>query len=699
LKYDREGRFTAVGCRSDGVGLTVDVMPFRCLVLTPNRGCRDALRLAAALHGWPLTDASSRETASHGLPGLRHDYDLVFVDVRHLVGAARRRAWEVVACWAGRPAKLVVVCGSTADPRDEQWARELGASLYLADTSVSTAFECVSRHLGGPAYTSTAFDSTAFDRSAPRPAMAPDAASRRLVAGLLRSEAYPHPTADIRLVETHISWVFLTGPFVYKVKKPCNLGFLDFSTLDRRREFCHEEVRVSGRFAPELYLGAVPITGSPAAPRVEGSGTPYEWAVKLVQFDEADRLDAVFTDGRLTAADCEALGAEIARVHSRLAVADAAAGWGTARSVLDAVAINLDQLRGLRPDAGSRIDRIAAWLRDGLTAAADTISARITGGRVRECHGDLHLANIVLHDGRMMAFDAIEFSPGLRWIDVANDVAFLAMDLHVRGRPDLAAHVETAWIEAADDHAALAVLPMYEVYRAVVRADVAALRGAGVDATPATAAAVRGETDRYLDVAERLMQRREPVLFVTSGISGSGKTTLATRLVAAAGAVRIRSDVERKRLAGMAATDRPPDDAATAALYDPAMTRRVYERLATLARTALAAGRSVVVDAACNARWQREILAAAARDAGVELVWLEFAVPAETVIARVTSRAAAGTDASDASAAVVREQIAAREPITAEELAAAGPRCRLVAITLEALADPAFVATITPPHL
>jgi aminoglycoside phosphotransferase family enzyme/predicted kinase len=664
-----------------------------CLVLTNDPTCRDTLRLAATLQGWLQREGRlAYHAATRGRPSVADDYDLMFVDLRHLVGAARRRAWEIIACAGGRPAKLVVVCGAPEDSLEERWTWELGANLYLPGTPVSAAVDCVCRHLGSAAYTSDA-----YHRSVSRPAMAPDADSRRLVAGLLRPEAYPHPTADIRLVETHISWVFLTGPFVYKVKKPCSLGFLDFSTLERRRQFCHEEVRLSGRFAPELYLGAVPITGSPDMPRIEGPGTPWEWAVKLVQFDEADRLDAVFEDGRLAAADCESLGAEIARVHGRLAVADPAAGFGTATSVLDAVAINLDQLRGLRPDAGARIDRIAAWLHDRLTAATDTIAARAAGGHVRECHGDLHLANIVLHDGRMMAFDAIEFSPGLRWIDVANDVAFLAMDLHVRGRPDLAAHVETAWVEAADDHAALAVLPIYEVYRAVVRADVAALRGAGPSGAPDKAAAIRAETDRYLDVAERLMQGREPVLFVTSGISGSGKTTLATRLVAAAGAVRIRSDVERKRLAGMAATDRPADAVATAALYDSALTRRVYDRLAALACTALAAGRSVVIDAACNARWQREILAALARDAGVELVWLEFAVPTETVIARVTRRAAAGTDASDASAAVVREQIAVREPITAEELTAAGGRCRLVPITPEALADAAFVTTLTRP--
>ena len=518
-----------------------------------------------------------------------------------------------------------------------------------------------------------------------------------LVERLLDPAAYPHPTQGIRLIETHISWVFLTGTYVYKVKKPCDLGFLDFTTLERRREFCREEVRLSGRFAPELYLGAVPITGTFAEPHVDGVGEPIEWAVKLRQFDEAGRLDRVFADHRLSADDCQRLGAEIAQVQAGLAVADPASPWGTPQAVMEAVALNLDQLRRWRSDAGPRADGLERWLRGHLETLAPAIDRRKTAGRIRECHGDLHLANIVLHDGRMMAFDAIEFNAALRWIDVANDIAFLAMDLEARGRPDLAAHAVSSWIEAADDHDAARVLPVYMVYRAIVRAAVAAIRSRQMAAGGIQqAAAACAETDRYLDLAERLTMPCRAVLFATSGVSGSGKTTVAARVVGQAGAIRLRSDVERKRLAGMAATDRPATDDQTQSLYAPATTRRVYERLATLARTVLAAGTSVVVDAACNTRSQREVLAAVAREARVPLVWLDFDIPPDAVLARVTRRQAADSDASDASADVVRAQLAAREPITAEELSAVPgpPPARIVRITPAFFDDPALITRL-----
>lgn len=514
------------------------------------------------------------------------------------------------------------------------------------------------------------------------------------VSRLLDPAAYPHPTRDIHLIETHISWVILTGDYVYKVKKPCNLGFLDFSSLDKRHACCLEEVRLSGRFAPALYLGVVPITGSPTAPRVNGPGAAFEWAVKLRQFDEACRLDRLFADHRLSADDCSQLGAEIAAVQARLAVASASSPWGTPQAVRDAVRLNLAQLRGARPDTAASDQHLEHWLCARLDAVGTAIEGRRRAGRIRECHGDLHLANLVLHEGRMMAFDAIEFSESLRWIDVASDIAFLAMDLHSRGRPDLAAHAVSGWMEAADDHEAAGVLPIYKVYRAIVRAAVAAIRFSQAAGDRAAQRAARAETDRYLTLAERLTRPRRPVLYATSGISGSGKTTVAAAIVGGCEAVRLRSDVERKRLAGMAGTDRPPSAAHAEALYGPAMTGRVYDRLAALSRTLLAAGSSVVVDAAANLRVQRDTIAAVAREAGAPLVWLDFSLPAEAVIDRVAARQAAGTDASDATADVVRSQLAAREPITAAELAATGGSTRHVTITAADLIDPTFLSRL-----
>ena len=494
----------------------------------------------------------------------------------------------------------------------------------------------------------------------------------RLIERLHDPACYPHPTTGIRVIETHISWVFLTGPFAYKLKKPRNLGFLDYTTLDRRRWCCEEEVRVSGRFAPALYVAAVPITGSADAPRVAGGGPAIEWAVKLVQFDDDDRLDRRFQAGLLTVEDCHRLAAAIAEVASGLAVATPDQAWGTADSIAGAVELNLDQIRAARPDLVVRVDRVAGWLAGRLAALGPVIESRRAAGRVRECHGDLHLGNLLLHEGRMTAFDAIEFNPSLRWVDVANDVAFLVMDLEARGRTDLAAHVRSAWMEAADDHASAVVFPLFEVYRAVVRSAVAALRTEGR----------RGsweETERYLELAERLIRPRPPRLVATCGVAGSGKSTLAGGVVGAIGAVRIRSDVERKRLVGLPTTARPGDAAAESRLYGDAMTRRVYERLARLAATVLDAGSSVVVDAACNRHWQRELLSAVARDRGVPLTWLELDLPEATIMARVAARQAAGDDASDASPAVVRRQRAEREPIAADEVAA--PGCELVRIT------------------
>ena len=532
----------------------------------------------------------------------------------------------------------------------------------------------------------------------------PDSHQAVLLGRLLTPAAYPHPVTDVRLIETHISWVFLTGDYVYKVKKPVDLGFLDFTSLERRRHFCREEVRLNRRFAPALYLDAVPIVGSPAAARIGlageagGDGEPIEWAVRLRQFDEAGRLDRLLDDGGLSSQGCTELGVEMARIQDRLEIADVSTPWGTPEAVASAIDTTLARLCAHRPEHRERVDALQRDVHRRLAASRAAIEARRRAGRVRQCHGDLHLANLVRHEGRFVAFDSIEFSDTLRWIDVASDVAFLAMDLESRGRADLAATFTSSWIEAADDHQAVCVLPVYMIYRASVRASVAAIRSSqaavGPRADPAAAATAAAETDRYLALAERLLRARHPLLVATSGVSGSGKTTIAGAVAAAIGGVRIRSDVERKRLAGLAPNERPRTAADETSLYSPDATRRTYARLAELARLILGAGTSVVVDAACNRRWERRVLADAARAAGVTLIWLSLEVPEAVAVSRVAARQATGSDASDASVEVVRAQYAAREPILPEEFTPApGEHSQesLITVSPDDLVDPECV--------
>lgn len=504
-----------------------------------------------------------------------------------------------------------------------------------------------------------------------------------LVQRLLDPRAYPHPVEQVRLVETHISWVFLTGRYVYKVKKPVDLGFLDFATLEKRRHYCHEEVRLNRRFAPSLYLAAVPITGRPNEEVVDGRGEPTEWAVQLAQFDEAGRLDHLLDAGGLGEDDCDALGREIAAVQQRLEIAGSETFWGTATAAGDAVRMNLAQLTEHRPEAAAACEGLEQWIAEQIDARADVFAARRAAGRVRQCHGDLHLANLVRHEGRFLAFDSIEFSDMLRWIDVASDIAFLAMDLESRGRPDLAAIVTSGWIEAADDHAATAVLPIYLVYRAIVRAAVAAIRGSQ---PAADTIAANAESDRYLELAHTLAAPRQPVLYATCGPAGSGKTTLARRVVATTSAIHLRSDVERKRAAGMLPTERPPDAATVARLYSDTATRDTYHRLATLARGMLGNGARVVIDAACTARWQRQLVAEAAAATGAALVWLLPEVPENVLVERVEARRRADHDASDATAVIVRQQLASFEPISERELRAT-PRTKLLRLSGVLAAD------------
>lgn len=300
----------------------------------------------------------------------------------------------------------------------------------------------------------------------------------RLIAALRDPSCYPHPVDRIEILETHISWVVLTGPYAYKIKKPVNPGFLDFTTLEKRHACCRDELRLNRRLAPGLYLDVVGITGSPERPHIGGDGEIIEYAVKMVQFGQDQLASRLLENGNLTARHIGQLAEKIAAFHQQAAAAEAGSPLGSPQAVTAHALQNFDQIAALPGAAAdhSALSDLRRWTEREAAAREAAMNARQSGASVRECHGDLHLGNIALIEGEITPFDCIEFSAELRWNDVASEVAFLVMDLIDRGRPDFAFLFLSGYLEMTGDYNATAVLRFYLVYRAMVRAKVHCLR-------------------------------------------------------------------------------------------------------------------------------------------------------------------------------------------------------------------------------
>jgi len=476
-----------------------------------------------------------------------------------------------------------------------------------------------------------------------------------------QAECYGHPVGEVRLIETHISWVLLAGDYAYKIKKPVDLGFLDFSTLALRLHACEEEVRLNRRLAPDYYLGVVPIAGSPDAPRLKGSGVPFEYAVQMRRFPPDDTLDHLAQRGELDADKIDRLAARIASFHqNECAVASADSPWGEPEVIARPVAENFELLAERQPDS-ALLKQLQDWSEAEHRRLMPAMSERKRAGFVRECHGDLHLGNLAWVDGELVIFDCIEFSPALRWIDVISEVAFCYMDLLHRGQIELAMLFLNAWLEATGDYEGIALLRYYAVYRAMVRAKVAALR-----AGQAGGEAERAEVDACLRLAERLMQGGPPQLWITHGLSGSGKTTQTQSLLQRQGMIRLRSDVERKRLAGLDALAR---GGAGEGLYTQQAGERTYRHLAHLAEKLLDAGWTAVVDAACLQRWQRDLFRDLARRRGFGFRILDVQADPAVLRKRIAGRTAQGSDASDADLGILQHQLETAQPLAEDEVA------------------------------
>ena len=506
------------------------------------------------------------------------------------------------------------------------------------------------------------------------PAAAYAAAEQRLRQLQRSPEVFGHPTGTVEWIETHISWLLLAGDFVYKFKKPLKLDFLDFSTPALRRGACEEELRINRRTAPALYLGLVALTGTAHSLQLqpaEAAPAGAEPAVRMRRFAQEALLSHLLEQQRLLPSHIDALAQQVAQFHASAAVATPQQGWGTAQAAVAPVQDCLAALQPLVaqavPDMGPALRQLAQWCASQGTALAPVFLQRLQSGRVRECHGDLHLANLVLIDGQPQLFDAIEFNPALRWIDCVADIAFLAMDLEARGRADLAWRFLNAWLEHTGDYAGLQVLQYYRVYRALVRARVAGLRLAQVEGEgggDARAASLR-ELQRYLALAQRFTEPRAVELWLAHGFSGAGKSTQSQALIAERGVVRVRADVERKRLFGLA--PQASSAAVPGGIYTAEVSLRTHEVLAQAARWALGAGYTVLVDATFLNPAMRERFMALAVQAQVPCRILLFEAPLAVLRERVRSREQAGGDASEASVQVLEAQWAAAQPLSPAE--------------------------------
>lgn len=480
-----------------------------------------------------------------------------------------------------------------------------------------------------------------------------------LVGRLLQPDAYPHPVDRVQRIDTHISTVLLAGAFAYKLKKPVDLGFVDFTTAARRRRFCEMELRVNRAAAPQLYLDVVPVLGPAQAPRFGAAGDAapaLEVAVRMRRFDEDQLFDRLARRGELGEADVDALARAVARLHA--GAPRAAPGLGTPEVALRWARDNLEALRAHAASARdrARLDALARWTEAQAQALQAQMAERVAAGCVRECHGDLHLGNVVRIDGAAVPFDVIEFNDELRCIDVMSDAAFAFMDLMDHGRPDLAWRFVNVYLEASGDYAGLPLLRFYAVYRALVRAKVAQIRAQQPGVKPPARLRAHAGFAQDLDLAERLTRRGPALLVVMTGLSGSGKSTVALQLAQALGAVRVRSDVERKRLFGLAA------DAATGgAIYGAEATARTYARLADLARMALGAGVPAIIDAAFLRRAERVRFRALAAELGARHALVGCEAPVGVLRERVAARTARGGDPSEATVEVLQRQIGWRE--------------------------------------
>ncbi|MCP5197486.1 MAG: AAA family ATPase [Gammaproteobacteria bacterium] len=481
-----------------------------------------------------------------------------------------------------------------------------------------------------------------------------------LIAALLQPDCYPQPVPTVEHVQTHISHVLLAGDDAYKIKKPVNLGFLDFTSLERRHYYCQQELRLNRRLAPDLYLDCISIGGDDAAHPVFGKEPAIEYAVRMRRFPQEALLDRVLATGRLKPRHLDELARQLAYFHRTIPSADSTAPFGEPEQVrqpmLDNFAYTRPRLSD--PDDLTTLAEVERWTLEASERLRPRLLERKASGWIREGHGDLHLGNMLLNEeGHVVIFDCIEFNDALRWIDVVNDLAFLIMDLYARSAGSLAQRLLNLWLEFSGDFAGIPLLAYYQVYRAMVRAKINAIQAGQAGIPNADRATAYEHCRDYLRLALALTREPAPFLLITHGVSGSGKSQRTSQLLEVLpGAIRIRSDVERKRLFGLG----PLDDSRSSfgqGLYTPEASARTYLRLLELADGLLAAHHPVLVDATFLKRAHREPFRELAARHDAPFIVLECVADPIALRERVAARRERGDDAAEADVAVLEQQL------------------------------------------